>query len=49
MAMILTVCVTFDQTVSEAKNEISHFRKRGMLDATAIFSAETADQVYQHY
>ena len=47
MAVILTVCAAFGLTVSGAKNELTYFRRRGMLDATATFSVEAADQVFQ--
>ena len=48
MDVIVTVCVAFGRTVSEAKTEIMCLRTRGMSDATSTFSVETANQVYKH-
>ena len=46
VGMIVVVCVAFSLTVSEAKTEIMRSRAKGMSEATAIFSVETTDQVY---
>ena len=43
MDVIVTVCVL---TVLEAKTEIMYLRTRGLSDATATFSVEAADQVF---
>ena len=45
--MIVTVCVAFGLTVSEAKTEIMCLRIRGMSDATATFSVEAAGHAYK--
>ena len=46
MGVIVVDCVAFGLTVSEAKTEIICFRAKGILESTAIFNVETADQVY---
>ena len=46
MGVIVVVCAVFGLTVSEAKTEIMCLRSKGMLQSTAIFSVEAADQVY---
>ena len=43
---IVVVCAAFGLTVSEAKTEIMFLRVKGMPESTAIFSVETAGQVY---
>ena len=47
MDVIVTVCVAFGLTVSEAKDEIMCLRTRGTSDATATFSVEAAGHVYK--
>ena len=46
MGVIVGVCAAFGLTVSEAKTEIMCLRTKDMMESTAIFSVETADQVY---
>ena len=46
MGVIVVVCVAFGLTVSEAKTEIMCLRAKGMPESTAIFTVETAGQVY---
>ena len=46
MGVIVVVCAAFGLTVSEAKTEIMCLRAKEMPESTAIFSVETADQVY---
>ena len=46
IGVIVVVCAAFGLTVSEAKNEIMRLRAKGMSESTAIFSVETAGQVY---
>ena len=46
MGVIVVVCAAFGPTVSEAKTEIMCLRDKGMPESTAIFSVETAGQLY---
>ena len=47
MGVIVVVCAAFGLiTVSEAKTKIIRLRAKGMSESTAIFSVETAGQVY---
>ena len=46
MGVIVVMCATFGLTVSEAKTDIMCLRTKEMLESTAIFSVEVADQVY---
>ena len=46
MEGIVVVCVAYGLTISEAKTETICLRPKGMPDSTAIFSVETAGQVY---
>ena len=46
MGVIVVVCAAFGLTVSEAKTEIMCLRAKGVPESTAIFSVETAGQVY---
>ena len=46
IGVIAVVCAAFGLTVSEAKTEIMCLRARGVPESTAIFSVETAGQVY---
>ena len=46
MRVIVVVCLAFGLTVSEAKTEVMSLRAKGMPESTAIFSVETAGQVY---
>ena len=48
MWMIVVVCVALGLTVSETKTGIIGLRAKGMPESTAIFSVETAGQVYNH-
>ena len=45
MGVIVVVCATLGYIVSEAKTEIMCLRMKWMLESTAIFSVEAADQV----
>ena len=47
MVVIVTVCMAFGLTVSEAKTEIMWLPTRGMPGATVIFSVEAAGLVYK--
>ena len=46
VGVIVVMCPAFGLTVSEAKTEIMCLRTKGMLESTAIFSVEAADQEY---
>ena len=47
MGIIVVVCAAFGLSVSEVKTEIMYLRTKGrMLESTATFSVEAADQVY---
>ena len=46
MGVIVAVCAAFGLIVSEAKTEIMCLRSKGIPESTAIFSVETAGQVY---
>ena len=41
------MCAAFDLTVLEANTEIMCLRAKGMSESTAIYSVETAGQVYK--
>lgn len=43
MVTIVTVCVAFGLTASEANTELMRLGARGMGDVTATFSVETAN------
>ena len=46
MGVIVVVCAAFDLNVLEVKTKIVCLRSKGMSESTAIFSVETAGQVY---
>ena len=46
MGVMVVMCAVSGLTVSEAKTEIMCLRAKGMPKSTAIFSVESADQVY---
>ena len=46
MGVIEVACATFGLNISEANTDITCLRSQGMPEATAIFSVEAADQVY---
>ena len=46
MGVIVVVCAAFGLAVSEVKTEIMCLRAKGMPESTAIFSVESAGQVY---
>ena len=46
MGVIVVVCTVFGLTISEAKPEIMSLRTKGRPESTAVFSVETAGQVY---
>ena len=46
IGVIVVVCTAFGLTVSEVKTEIMCLRAKGMPESTAVYSIETAGQVY---
>ena len=46
MGVIVVVCAALGLTVLETKTEIMCLRKKRMSESTAIFSVESAGQVY---
>ena len=44
--VMVAVYAAFGLTVSEAKNEMMCLRTKGMLESSALFSVESAGQVY---